>query len=144
MPGFDRTGPRGEGPRTGGGFGLCNPRSARPDIGNQGYPMRGAGRGFAPWGGGRGHVFGGGRGAGSWGGGRWGGYRQGRGFGSRGLPWTADYAGPWGRQDYYPVTYREPDARNELDYLRGVLGDMEKEMTALQERITEIEAKRKE
>jgi len=26
MPGFDRTGPRGIGPMTGGGRGLCNPR----------------------------------------------------------------------------------------------------------------------
>ncbi len=26
MPGFNRTGPRGLGPRTGGGRGLCNPR----------------------------------------------------------------------------------------------------------------------
>lgn len=29
MPGFDGTGPRGMGPMTGGGRGLCNPRGTR-------------------------------------------------------------------------------------------------------------------
>lgn len=44
MPGFDRTGPMGAGPMTGGARGLCNPRSAT-QVGP------GAGRGY---GGGRG------------------------------------------------------------------------------------------
>lgn len=75
MPRFDGTGPMGMGPRTGGGFGYCSP-GAGPEYG-PGYYPRGAGRGFAPWGGGRGRVRGGGRGRGDWGGGgrgrhRWG------------------------------------------------------------------------
>ena len=63
MPGFDGTGPRGQGPRTGGGFGYCAPGSG-PGYGAGGFP-RGAGRGGFPWGGGRGRAWGGGRG---WGG----------------------------------------------------------------------------
>ena len=58
MPGFDRTGPRGEGPLTGGRRGLCVPQGYRP----AGY--YGAGRGGRPWGGGRGFAWGGGRGYG--------------------------------------------------------------------------------
>jgi hypothetical protein len=44
MPGFDRTGPMGMGPMTGGGRGLCNPRGT-------GVGFSGAGlRGYAfPW-----------------------------------------------------------------------------------------------
>ena len=62
MPGYDRKGPGGQGPRTGGGFGYCG--SGRQFAG------RGAGRGFAAWGCGRGRQFGGGRGqAGPWAGG---------------------------------------------------------------------------
>jgi hypothetical protein len=58
MPGMDRTGPMGEGPRTGGGFGLCG-SGADPQRAGTG---RGAGRGGRPRGGGRGRCFGGGRG----------------------------------------------------------------------------------
>ena len=62
MPGYDRTGPMGRGPMTGGGFGNCaGGRSRR--VGGFG---RGAGRGGRPWGGGRGWSFGGGRGRGAW------------------------------------------------------------------------------
>jgi len=46
MPGFDGTGPRGQGPRTGGGFGYCPP----PGGNRQGF--RGYGRGGG-WGRGR-------------------------------------------------------------------------------------------
>ncbi len=52
MPGFDRTGPRGEGPMTGGGYGYCVGRVAEP----RGV-FRGGGRGW-----GRGAGRGGGRG----------------------------------------------------------------------------------
>jgi len=68
MPGFDGTGPRGQGPRTGGGWGRCAPL---PD--ETGVP-RGMGRGGLPWGGGRGRCWGGGgpRGGARWArGGRW-------------------------------------------------------------------------
>jgi len=52
MPGFDGTGPRGMGPMTGGGRGLCNPYNQaygmmpgfRPGFGMRGG--RGRGRGF--------------------------------------------------------------------------------------------------
>jgi len=86
MPGFDGTGPMGQGPMTGGGRGFC----AMPNrgYGPSGYSMQapyyppsggypfygrsfsgpvfGAGRGGLPWGGGRGRVFGGGRGFRRW------------------------------------------------------------------------------
>jgi hypothetical protein len=78
MPGFDGTGPMGQGPMTGGGRGFCSvpyrgyspygygmrqpyaypPAPPYPIYG----PVFGAGRGGLPWGGGRGRVFGGGRG----------------------------------------------------------------------------------
>jgi len=58
MPRFDRTGPMGRGPRTGGGFGFCGPYSY-PVVGPVVY---GVGRGGIPYGGGRGRCFGGGRG----------------------------------------------------------------------------------
>ncbi|KYK24437.1 hypothetical protein AYK26_06730 [Euryarchaeota archaeon SM23-78] len=61
MPGYDRMGPGGEGPMTGGGRGYCGPGSER---GNIPFIPRGAGRGFPPRGGGRGRAFGGGRGRG--------------------------------------------------------------------------------
>jgi hypothetical protein len=42
MPGFDRTGPRGMGPMTGGGRGLCNPRGAGAGFHGAGF------RGYSP------------------------------------------------------------------------------------------------
>jgi hypothetical protein len=81
MPGFDGTGPMGQGPMIGGGRGFCampyrsnrtygygfqapyySPTGAYPFYG----PIFGAGRGGLPWGGGRGRVFGGGRGFRRW------------------------------------------------------------------------------
>ena len=61
MPGFDGTGPLGQGPRTGGGFGSCDP-TAGPYYGQP--VVYGVGRGGIPRGGGRGFAFGGGRGRG--------------------------------------------------------------------------------
>lgn len=58
MPGFDGTGPRGEGPMTGGVRGYCNPGFA----GRRSAGFYGVGRGGMPWGGGRGRAYGGGRG----------------------------------------------------------------------------------
>lgn len=71
MPGFDGTGPRGQGPMTGWAMGYC----ARPAEGQDASrPMAagsrdaaqpayyGVGRGGVPRGGGRGRAFGGGRG----------------------------------------------------------------------------------
>ena len=79
MPGFDGTGPMGQGPMTGGGRGFCAiPNRAYGPSGygvrvpqsfygrSFGGPIFGAGRGGLPWGGGRGRVFGGGRGFRRW------------------------------------------------------------------------------
>ena len=68
MPGFDGTGPSGQGPIAGRGRGFCaklfgrapyDPCYERSILGR----IFGAGRGGLPWGGGRGRVFGGGRGS---------------------------------------------------------------------------------
>jgi hypothetical protein len=79
MPGFDGTGPLGQGSMTGGGRGFCaipyrsyGPyesgfRGPFPFYGRRSYgPVFGAGRGGLPWGGGRGRVYGGGRGFRRW------------------------------------------------------------------------------
>lgn len=58
MPGFDRTGPLGGGPRTGWGRGYCTAGTGAGRI-NQSGMTRGLGRGGIPWGGGRGRCFGG-------------------------------------------------------------------------------------
>lgn len=42
MPGFDRTGPRGMGPMTGGARGLCNPRGISTGYLGYGFDFRGA------------------------------------------------------------------------------------------------------
>jgi hypothetical protein len=66
MPGGDRTGPRGEGPRTGWGMGFCWPGSKEKEARSAEAPLqrvwrwgRGFGRGF-----GLGRGLGGGRGRG--------------------------------------------------------------------------------
>ena len=73
MPGGDRTGPLGEGPKTGRAAGYCagnkvpgfmNPVPGGAPAADYNFNLRGAGRGGLPWGGGRGRVFGGGRGCG--------------------------------------------------------------------------------
>jgi len=56
MPGFDRTGPQGQGPMTGGGFGYCGAGRRRGDL-----SAIGGGRGFGP---GRGRGMARGRGMG--------------------------------------------------------------------------------
>lgn len=59
MPGFDRRGPMGDGPMTGGGFGHCGSgkrlRFDGPGVGQGGTP-RGGGAGRC-WGGGRGRWY---------------------------------------------------------------------------------------
>ncbi len=71
MPGFDGTGPRGEGPMTGWGRGYCVRPVNQPAAGqeqaaanaqNFQQPVYGVGRGGLPRGGGQGRAFGGGRG----------------------------------------------------------------------------------
>ena len=74
MPGLDRKGPQGDGPRTGRGLGKCNDDK---DTAQNETPQRGIGRGGEPRGGGRG------RGRGQGGGGGQGQGRGGRGRGNR-------------------------------------------------------------
>jgi hypothetical protein len=67
MPGFDRTGPMGQGPRTGGGFGYCGSGAGAGSFGGLRYGG-GFGRGRRHW-----RAYGGGFGYGRsprfWGGG---------------------------------------------------------------------------
>ena len=101
MPGFDGTGPFGQGPRTGWGMGYCGPGRGRPRR----FYGFGAGRGLPPWGGGRGRVWGGG-------------------FGFRGF--RAPYAAPWWwAEEAYDDELEE--LRKENQELRSRLEKLEKE-----------------
>ncbi len=58
MPGLDRTGPKGEGPRTGGGFGFCTPNSTKEKPTNTQTSVRPRlGRGLGPCGRGLARTF---------------------------------------------------------------------------------------
>ncbi|MBN1863258.1 MAG: DUF5320 domain-containing protein [Dehalococcoidales bacterium] len=48
MPGFDGTGPRGQGPMTGGGRGFCSPWGMRAAPGSYAYPRYGRYRPVPP------------------------------------------------------------------------------------------------
>ncbi len=114
MPGFDRTGPMGAGPMTGGARGLCNPANAgyNPRF-TEGFSYgRGLGlrRGF------RG-GFGPDRGCG-------------RGFG-RGYGWYPPAVGP-----AYPA-----GTSDELDMLKADANYMQKSLDAINKRIEELEKK---
>jgi len=115
MPGFDGTGPLGQGPRTGGGFGYCPPGSG-PAYGT-GWIGRGAGRGGLPWGGGRGRAWGGGRG--------WG--------------WRAMVGGyqppTWG-----PMPMAQWTPQQELEALQAQAQAMEGDLQSIRQRITELES----
>jgi len=60
MPGFDRTGPMGQGPRTGGGFGYCGANAGAGSFGGF-RSIGGFGRGRRNW-----RAYGGGFGYGRW------------------------------------------------------------------------------
>ena len=112
MPGFDRTGPRGAGPMTGGARGQCYSASAgyNPRF-SEGFGYgRGLGRGF------RG-GFGPGRG-------------QGRGFG-RGYGWYPPDVGPGTFQS----------AAEEIDMLKADAEFMQKSLDAVNERLKELDQK---
>lgn len=116
MPGFDGTGPMGQGPRTGGGFGYCSPGSG-PAAGT-GWVGRGAGRGGAPWGGGRGRAWGGGRG--------WGWRAMMGGFGGYPVPnWGAPPSTGWTPQQ-------------ELEALQAQAKAMEEDLQSIRQRIAEL------
>jgi hypothetical protein len=113
MPGFDRTGPEGMGPMTGGARGLCNPAGA--NAGYAGAYGRGRGLGY-------GRGFRGGFGPGR-------GLR--RGFGARG--YAPAYAAPT-----YPPTY-PAGAGNELSALKAQAADMKGALDEINRRIVELE-----
>ena len=126
MPGFDGTGPRGMGPRTGGGRGFCTPGTG-PYYGTYGtggwyagrgfWPFRGAGRGGIPWGGGRGRAFGGGRGRGWY-----------------GLNPSFNAAVPF--YGAYPSSAWSPE--QELAFLKNQSAAMEQEIEDIRGRIAEL------
>ena len=113
MPGFDRTGPLGQGPMTGGGFGLCNPAYRGVFTGR---PVFGVGRGGIPWGGGRGRAFGGGRG------------------------WFRGWNYPYPYQGFNPVppAYPTYSARDERDYLENTLSALKEDIDRIQSRLDEL------
>ena len=126
MPALDRTGPWGEGPKTGRGLGLCNPRSA-------GYGSRyawgfGRGRGF-----GRGSGFGRGFGPGM----GWGrGYGRGFGWWRFGAPRGAGYASAYGPEPLDPA--------EEIDMLRAKGDSLNNALDEISKRIEELERKSSE
>ncbi len=110
MPGYDSTGPRGEGPMTGGGFGYCGTgRPARFGA----WPLVGLGLGLGM---------------------RWGARRFGRGFGAGyGRGYGVGYADPavWAAQ-----TTQEEAAglEAEASFLRRQLDAMEARIATLREK----------
>ena len=110
MPGFDRTGPMGEGPMTGGARGRCNPNYAGYDPRFYGGGYRGLGlrRGFR---GGFGPEMGRGR-------------RYGRGYG-----WFPPAIDPG-----FPA-----DAAGEVDMLKAQADHMKNSLDAINERIAALE-----
>ncbi|MBU1627658.1 DUF5320 domain-containing protein [bacterium] len=125
MPGFDRTGPLGQGPMTGGGFGYCNPLN-RGSI--PGRPLYGVGSGGIPRGGGRGRAFGGGLGRfGSWG----------NNFFHPGYyPYPPVYP-PMSGEPYPPV-YPTMRAKDEKEYLENAVAALKEDMTRIQARLDEL------
>lgn len=121
MPGGDRTGPEGLGPRTGRRLGYCS-----------GYDSPGYTKGVPRGGGGYGRGFGYGGGFGrGWGRGFWG---RGRRF------WHGYY--PY----YEPSTgaYTEQDKEVEKSYLENIVKGLEEEIKAVKDRIKELSKKKEE
>jgi len=112
MPGGDRTGPMGWGPRTGRAAGYCS-----------GYPVPGY---MNPYGG---------RGGGAWG---WaGGWGRGRGYRhwyyATGLPgWARGYAPAWG------VPPAPPSREQESEYLRDQAKWLREQLSTIEERLADL------
>ena len=112
MPGFDGTGPMGQGPMTGGGFGYCGAGYRARTMGGFGRG-RGAGRGFRAG--------------------------FGRGLGGRAFQraWGSGY-GPADREAYYMDPAEKVDVlreeaaalQAELDSINRTIQDLESEPTA--------------
>ena len=137
MPGLNRTGPLGEGPRTGRGLGLCNPRSGASATrfawgAGRGLGFgrgRGFGRGFGP-GMGRGRGYGRGFGPGM----GWGrGYGRGFGWWRFGDPWSTGYA------PAYPAETLEPG--EEVEILRSEADSLKNTLDQIKKRIEKLERK---
>jgi hypothetical protein len=118
MPGGDRTGPMGLGPRTGRGAGYC------AGYAGPGYMSTGPGRAFGAYGMG------------------WSGYGRGRGGGRM---WRNRYyaAGvPVGQRAYYAQPYPyapEATAEEEKEMLRGEAEALKRELGDIQDRISVLE-----
>ena len=122
MPKFDRTGPAGDGPMTGGGFGNCGSAvtSRRPYGGrDSGFWDRSYGRGR---GSGKERVFG--RGFGPWCG-------RGRGYGRE-----RSYGPAYGSVDAGPCATNPED---ELSMLRDEANAIQDDLDAINKRIEELE-----
>lgn len=118
MPGYDRSGPIGRGPRTGRGLGLCG--GAQPAYGGWDYTGFGLGRGGRPWGGGRG------RGAGGW---------YGRGRGLRGPAFRGGYPGgayPLGANPGGPFPSETDALQAEAENLKFRLKEVEDRLADLE------------
>ena len=119
MPGGDRTGPMGMGPRTGRAAGYCS------GFGVPGYANPGPGRGFGRgWGMGWGRGFGRGFGRG------WG-----RGF------WGAGY-GAWGAAAPQVPVVGPVSVKDEMEVLKSQSEYLEKSLTSIRERIAELESRK--
>jgi len=122
MPGFDGTGPWGEGPMTGGGRGYCNPAGAGYGYG----PGYGAGYGYGR---GRGYRAGGGAG---WGRG------YGRGFGRAGVYGGAYGPAPYGRYaPPYGASY-PMSSQDEVAMLKEQARMVKAELDAITKRMEEL------
>jgi hypothetical protein len=120
MPGGDRTGPVGMGPRTGRVAGYCG------GFGMPGYANRGMGRGFG---------MGFGRGGAGWG--------RGRGFGGGGRGWRHRFyaTGQPGRMRFgADAPAWTPDTANEKELLKSEADALRSELELIEKRLSEIEA----
>jgi len=117
MPGGDKTGPWGLGPRTGRAAGYCTGNNV-PGYANPGF-IRGFGSGR-----GRGRGFG--RGF----------QGCGRGFWRQGVyPYPAPY---------YPETYPSPSKEEEKAYLEDMVKGLEEELKMIQQRLQELSKEKKD
>ena len=117
MPGGDRTGPIGKGPRTGRALGYCTGHNA------PGYAFPGFGRGF-----GRGWNRGFGRGY-------WG---RGRGF------WWRSGLDPYYHQPYNVEMYPHPNKEEVKAYLEEMIKDLEQEIKNIRNRIQDLSKEKKD
>ena len=109
MPGFDRSGPMGAGPMSGGRRGLCNPTNTGYGTRSAGYVGFGRGMGL-----GRGFRGGFNRG-------------MGRASGRRG----------WNQPSYYPEYAQNPE--DELNMLKAEANSVKNSLDMINRRIAELE-----